>query len=67
MVLVLDVERDLVQTGEPDFAEISQKLHRLGRDMRSLSDTQPDFLKRLESLRNELGSVASQLRRANRI
>jgi chromosome segregation ATPase len=67
MDLVLDVERDLVQTREPDLAEISQKLRRLGRDMRSLSDTQPDFSKRLESLRNELDSVACRLRRANRI
>jgi chromosome segregation ATPase len=65
MVLVL--ERDLVQTREPDFGELSQKLRRLGRDMKSLSDTQPDFSKRLESLRNELDSVASQLRRANSI
>ena len=67
MVLMLDVERDPVQTREPDFAEISQKLRRLGRDMRSLSDKQPDFSKRLESLRNELESVARQLRRANSI
>ena len=63
----LVLQRDPVQTREPDFAEISQKLRRLGRDMKSLSDTQPDFLKRLESLRNELDSIASQLRRANSI
>ena len=67
MVLMLDVERDSLQTREPDFAELSRKLRRLGRDMRSLSETQPDFLIRLESLRNELNLVACQLRRLSSI
>ena len=67
MVLVLDVEREPLQTRDRDLTELSQKLSRLGREMRSLTQSQPDFLKRLESLRIELDSVACQLRRANSI
>ena len=48
MVLMLDVESDPVRTREPDPAELSQRLRSLGREMRSLSPLQPDFLQRLE-------------------
>ena len=67
MVLVLEVESSSVQAREPDFTELSQKLRRLGCEMRSLTQSEPDFVKRLESLRNELDSVACRLRRANTI
>ena len=65
MVLMLDVQRDSVQAREPDFWELSRRLRGLGLEMRSLSETQPDFSKRLESLQNELNLVACQLRRVN--
>ena len=67
MVLMLDVESDPVQALQPDFAELSQTLRRLAREMQSLSETQPDFLQRLEILRNEINSVAVRLRGVNLI
>jgi hypothetical protein len=63
MVLVVDVERDLVHIQEPDFTELSQKLRTLGRDMRNLTLSEPDFAQKLECLRKQLDSVACRLRR----
>ena len=63
MVLILEVERNSGQARDPDYEELSRKLRRLGREMRSLSETQPDFSKQLESLRSELNLVTRQLRR----
>ena len=65
MVLMLDVERDSGQAREPDYGELSRRLRMLGREMRSLSETQPDFSKRLESLQNELNLVTCRLQRVN--
>ncbi len=67
MVLVLYVERDPVQTRGPDFEKLSQRLRRLGQEMRTLSQSQPDFWVRLEGLRMELNSVADRLRGLNSI
>ena len=65
MVLILDVERDSVQAREPDYGELSRRLRWLGSEMRSLSETQPDFSKKLKSLQNELNLITCRLRRVN--
>ena len=67
MVLMPEVESDPVRTRKPDLAELSQRLRSLGREMRSLSPSQPDFRQRLNSLRTEINAVAARLRRVNLI
>jgi hypothetical protein len=61
---MVDVEHDPVEARKPDFVELSQELRRLGRELRSLSESQPDFLQRLDSLQNEMNSIACRFRRA---
>ncbi len=67
MALALDCEGGQMHRHNLVFLELSQRLRRLAHDVQSLSESQPDFLEKLESFRIELDSLAYQLRRANSI
>ncbi len=65
MSLVLDFKDYQIQVHASDLAELSQRLFRLARDARDLSELQPDFSERLEDIQNELSSISFRLRRIN--
>ena len=45
-----------------DLADISDRLRRLAREVKSLSQTQPDFRIRVESIRRDLKAIGRLLR-----
>ena len=49
-----------------ELTELSQKLRNIAGDMRSLSQSEPDFLTRLQALQKQLDLVASRFRRVHR-
>ena len=48
-----------------ELAELSQKLRNIASDIQSLSQSEPDFLIRLQALQRQLDLVASRFRRVN--
>ncbi len=48
-----------------ELAELSQRLRNIASDVRSLSQSEPDFVVRLQALHKQLDSVASRLRIVN--
>ena len=57
--LILDLTED--QIVKPSFAEISGRLQDLVYQVRSLSQRQPDFSKRIKRIQMELRSVGGLL------
>ncbi len=50
------------KTNKKDLWEISERLHGLAREVKSLSQNQPDFRSRIQIIQQELRSIGCSLR-----
>ncbi len=58
--LILELTED--QIVKTDFAEISERLRDLAREVACLSDSQPDLYRCIERIQNELRWIGTVLR-----